>query len=384
MRILQLRFKNLNSLAGEWSIDFTHPAYVSSGIFAITGPTGSGKTTILDAICLALYGQTPRLKTISKSTNEIMTRNTSECFAEVVFESQVGRFVCHWSQRRAYKKPGGDLQPPRHEISDYLSGKVLETKLQKVTEKVIQTTGLDYTQFTRSILLAQGDFAAFLNANADERAPILEKITGTAIYSEISKKVHERNASEATKRKELEDKIGTLDILPPEKVAELKRTYEQTEKDIRKMSSDRDSLQRASEWVQNISRLENEIRDLSNQMRTFEEKRSAVAPDLTRLLRARKCLPFEEVYGKLISARSLSKTYERETEASRERLEANRASHDESLKGHESARKRLDSVKTDQEKEKRVLVKVRDLDTRIRDIDQQILERKSESEKFRG
>jgi len=146
MRILKLRFKNLNSLAGEWSIDFTHPAYVSPGIFAITGPTGSGKTTILDAICLALYGQTPRLKTISKSTNEIMTRNAAECFAEVEFESQVGRFVCHWSQRRAHKKPEGELQPPKHEIADQASGKVLENKLQRGAERVIQTTGLDFTQ----------------------------------------------------------------------------------------------------------------------------------------------------------------------------------------------------------------------------------------------
>jgi len=92
MKILKLRFKNLNSLAGEWSIDFTVPEYTSDGIFLISGPTGAGKSTILDAICLALYGRTPRLRNISKTTNEIMSRPTGVCFAEVVFGTDAGRF----------------------------------------------------------------------------------------------------------------------------------------------------------------------------------------------------------------------------------------------------------------------------------------------------
>ena len=104
MKILELRFKNLNSLYGEWVIDFTDPEYVSNGIFALTGPTGAGKSTILDAICLALYGATPRLGKITKSGNEIMSRQTGECYAEVLFESQAGRFRCHWSQHRSRKK----------------------------------------------------------------------------------------------------------------------------------------------------------------------------------------------------------------------------------------------------------------------------------------
>src|SRR5690606_10198788 len=120
MRILNIRFKNLNSLVGEWAIDLEDPAYIGDGIFAITGPTGAGKSTILDAICLALYGRTPRLGKITKSTNEIMSRQTGECFAEVVFETALGRFRCHWSQHRARRKAEGDLQFPKHEIADAL------------------------------------------------------------------------------------------------------------------------------------------------------------------------------------------------------------------------------------------------------------------------
>ncbi len=381
MRILKLRFKNLNSLAGEWSIDFTHPAYVSSGIFAITGPTGSGKTTILDAICLALYGQTPRLKTISKSTNEIMTRNAAECFAEVEFESQVGRFVCHWSQRRAHKKPEGELQPPKHEIADQASGKVLENKLQRVAERVIQTTGLDFTQFTRSILLAQGDFAAFLNANPDERAPILEKITGTAIYSDISKKVHERNTLEAGKRNELQERIGILDILSPEEVAALKRTSEEIGEAIRKKSSERDSIRKAAEWLQQISRLEAEIEDLAVENRLLEVKRSDAASDLALLARAKKCQPYEETYRDLTSSRKLSETYESEIGAAREQLDGTQVSYMASLKAYESARQRYESLKAAAEEEKQVLIRVRNLDTRIQEIKDQIAEKKIELKK---
>lgn len=165
MRILQVSFKNLNSLVGEWQIDLTHPAFASDGIFAITGPTGAGKTTILDAICLALYGRTPRLSKVTKSGNEIMSRQTGECFAEVTFETQSGRYFCHWSQRRARAKPDGELQTPKHEISDAASGKIIESKIRGVAEQIEEVTGMDFDRFTRSMLLAQGDFATFLQAS---------------------------------------------------------------------------------------------------------------------------------------------------------------------------------------------------------------------------
>ena len=96
MRILRLSFQNLNSLTGKWEIDFTHSSFTGDGIFAITGPTGAGKTTILDAICLALYGRTPRLDRVTKSGNEIMSRHHGECFAEVEFTTVNGNYRCHW------------------------------------------------------------------------------------------------------------------------------------------------------------------------------------------------------------------------------------------------------------------------------------------------
>ena len=198
MRILEVRLCNLNSLYGPWRIDFTAPAFAESGIFAVGGPTGAGKSTILDAICLALYGRTPRLGRIS-GDNEIMSRGSGECAAEVRFASQKGEFRCVWTQRRAHKKPDGPLQPPKHEIHEIAadgSARLLTAKLLETAARVEAATGMDFDRFTRSMLLAQGGFAAFLNAAPDERAPVLEQITGTEIYSRISKRVHERKQAE--------------------------------------------------------------------------------------------------------------------------------------------------------------------------------------------
>ena len=104
MKILELRFKNLNSLLGEWLIDFSNKSFLENGIFAITGPTGAGKTTILDAITLALFGSTARLGKITESSNEIMSRHTGECFAEICFATKSARYRVNWSQRRSRKK----------------------------------------------------------------------------------------------------------------------------------------------------------------------------------------------------------------------------------------------------------------------------------------
>lgn len=190
MRIRSVRFANLNSLYGQWMIDFTDVRFVRDGLFAITGPTGSGKSTILDAICLALYGRTPRLDAIGGQANEIMSRQRGECFSEVIFETGKGVFRVLWAQHRARKRPDGNLAESTHEFADIVSRTILATRKREVAKAVEEATGMTFERFTRSMMLAQGQFAAFLNADADQRSPILEQITGTEIYSDISRRVH--------------------------------------------------------------------------------------------------------------------------------------------------------------------------------------------------
>ncbi|BAN46842.1 AAA family ATPase [Metapseudomonas resinovorans] len=192
MKILSLRLKNLNSLKGEWMIDFRGEPFAGNGLFAITGPTGAGKTTLLDAICLALYHRTPRMGTVSASINELMTRHTADCLAEVEFEVKGEGYRAFWSQRRARDKADGGLQPPKVELARVRDGEILTDKINDKLRLTESLTGLDFERFTKSMLLAQGGFAAFLEANANQRAELLEELTGTEIYGRISQRVFER------------------------------------------------------------------------------------------------------------------------------------------------------------------------------------------------
>ncbi|SFL20237.1 exonuclease SbcC [Nitrosomonas aestuarii] len=369
MRILQVRFQNLNSLIGEWAIDFTHPAFVSDGIFVITGPTGAGKTTILDAICLALYGRTPRLNKVTKGNNEIMSRQMGECFSEVTFATQAGRYRCHWSQHRARKKQDGELQAPRHEIAEADSGKVLETKMIEVAQKIEKVTGMDFDRFTRSMLLAQGGFAAFLQADSDERAPLLEQITGTDIYSRISIKVHERQRVEREKLNLLQAEISCITILTSEQVIEMNRELHEKQKQETEIAAKILQTVDALAWLRNIDDLQSEVNTLSAAIEKLNVEFAVFKPELERLRRAEKAAEFDGHYATLISLRQ-------------QQLEDR-----QSLKAEESKLPEVTSYvqKTEQmlKGAEQIAVKTRKaqkaaapLIQKIRSLDQQLLDRK--------
>jgi len=303
MKILELRFKNLNSLFGEWVIDFTDPEYLSNGIFALTGPTGAGKSTILDAISLALYGATPRLGKITKSGNEIMSRQTAECYAEVLFESQAGRFRCHWEQRRARKKAEGNLQDQEHQIADDATGKLIETKKRLVSGIIEEKTGMDFDRFTRSILLAQGDFDTFLTADVEQKSKILEQITGTEIYSKISCRVHERQRDEREKLKILNAETSGIVILEPEQEKEIQDDLTAKQKQETELAGKSTEIGKAITWLTAIEGLQKEILSLTDEASKLKVDTEAFKPERTKLEKANQAASLDGNYATLKSLR---------------------------------------------------------------------------------
>ncbi|MEJ5366408.1 MAG: AAA family ATPase [Desulfosoma sp.] len=217
MKILRLRFKNVSSLRGEWDIRFDAPPLSDTGLFAITGPNGSGKSSILDAVTLGLYGETVRLRNPER---DITTWLEDESYSDVTFRVGEAVYRSRWWAR---KGPEG-LVGPEMSLS-VINGteNLLEDRIIRVRTRIGEITGLDFKRFCRSVLLAQGQFAAFLTALENERADILEKIIGAEVTQELGEDLKKRSAAAQERLLQLKEQAAGFPAVDRERLRDLER-----------------------------------------------------------------------------------------------------------------------------------------------------------------
>lgn len=312
MKVLKLHLQNLNSLKGEWTIDFTAPEYHQNGLFAIIGETGAGKSTLLDALCLALYGRTPRLDSISKTQNDIMHIGTSYCHSEALIQIKDEMYRFTFSQRRAHNKANGALQNKEREIAKYCPNQgfvILQSKTVKVEKLSESLLCMTFEQFTRSCLLAQGGFSAFLMSNDENRGAMLEKITRTQIYAQIGKGAFDKNkALQQIIEQKTEQLQGndsnikeTLTVIKDQiqKIKNNTKTYEH----ILKIRTEKINA------IDHYQKLKQQLADCKNQLNTQSNTLKEFEPQKIKLNKAKNAQKITSVYRDYIHSQEQMKKH---------------------------------------------------------------------------
>ena len=294
MKILAIRGKNLASLSSEFEVNFQNEPLASAGLFAITGPTGSGKSTLLDALCLALYEKTPRLIGVGRSgdipdvgdngitpgdVRTILRRGAAEGFAEVDFVGSDGiAYRSRWTVRRARSKADGKMQNSEVSLIRILDGQTLGDHRKTETLRLIETCiGLSFEQFTRAVLLAQNDFSTFLKATDDDRAELLQTLTGTENFSAISIQAFDRMKAEKEILLRLQVQLKDQEPLAPEIRVEKDAQFQTQSASAQVLTGQKLVLESQLRWYQQWEQLKvTEGEAAQNLEATTTEKQSAL------------------------------------------------------------------------------------------------------------
>ncbi len=291
MKILAIHFKNINSLEGESRIDFTRPPIADTGVFAITGANGSGKSSVLDAITLGLYGETFRF---DRPASFVMTKHTAECFAEVDFALAGERYHSSWHVRRVDDDPLAELEQPQMRLVRLQDGLALANTPHQVCALITELTGMNFRNFTRSILLAQGDFAAFLNALDSERMAILEKIINTDIYADSKKQIIDKADEAEQKLAGLTAKLADIALLEPEQLDAYQHDLDDFNGQHAEFQAQQKNLQQQQAALNAIANLQQQFADQQSQVQADNGQLDALKDQLEQIAAMHKALQFED------------------------------------------------------------------------------------------
>jgi len=324
MKILSVYFKNINSLEGESRIDFNKAPISDAGVFAITGPNGSGKSSILDAITLALYGQTFRF---NKPAANVMTKNTTGCFAQVEFLLDGLSYRSSW---QAKLSEAGDLLPVAMQLK--LLGddeQVLAEDAHNVLMKVAELSGMDFRRFTRSIILEQGDFSAFLTALDAERLDILERIISHDIYADYKQTILATKQQAEQQLAELQLKIAESDLMSDEKRDVLQLDLADQKARFAELKQENTDLLQLQAGLQNLEALKSKIAQLEQEQAKNQQALGTVQAELLTIAKAEPAVVFSDEL-QVLDAKTLeieteqqySLTYQQEVQAITDKLHA--------------------------------------------------------------
>lgn len=367
MRILAIRGKNLASLAGDFEVDFQSEPLASAGLFAITGPTGAGKSTLLDALCLALYEKTPRLGRAASRNESIpdvgensvtpsdprtlLRRGASEGFAEVDFVGSDGvPYRSRWIVRRAYNKSKGKLQSTEVTLTRLTDRQVLSEHQKGTTLKQIEELiGLSFEQFTRAVLLAQNDFATFLKSSDDERAALLQTLTGTETFTQISTQAYGRMKSEKEKLERLETQLKDLAPLVPEHRLEKETSLKTQAGQVKSLEEQKALTEAHQRWYQQLAQLAtNETAAQKAHLAAMQAKESATErfQQLTRIDKIQAARHLCSELDRISAEREATSKTAVDAQTSLKEAEKLTAEHQKAVEGAASSLARAEETKT--------------------------------------
>jgi len=291
MKIISVRFANLNSLPGPFLIRFDETPLADTGLFAITGPTGAGKSTLLDAIAVGLYGRVPRH---DRQVGEMVSRHAKDAFSEVEFEvhetnADTGavdrvRYRSRWEVKRKTRgEDKGSLNADAMTLVLSPSNVAVISGKEAVPKRVGELSGLDFGQFEQSVLLSQGKFARFLHAPEKERSALLEKMTNVGIYSRLSVAAFEKAKEEELKTKLLRAKLDAARLLSEEERADLESQLDVLHQQAEQHYEEQQELNVCLTWRTILDQLDRQLRDTAREQEALREANKSLRPDFARL-----------------------------------------------------------------------------------------------------